>query len=133
MISTFVGLTVLGVLVATSTMAPGWANVVATAVGTVPSFELNRRWVWHKVGRRSLTTEVVPFWVLSFSGLALSTVAVAAAADWATTAKLEDTARTLAVEGAHLAGFGVLWIVQFLVLDRFLFGRRRSLFAESRS
>jgi len=124
-ISTCVGLTVLGVLVATSALSPGWANVVATAVGTVPSFELNRRWVWRKTGRRSLMTEILPFWVLSFSGLAISTLTVMLVAEWATTRALGATARTLTVEGAHLAGFGLLWIVQFLVLDRLLFGRRQ--------
>jgi putative flippase GtrA len=132
-ISTCVGLAVLGALVAVRAMPPGWANVVATAVGTVPSFELNRRWVWHKHGRRSLTTEVAPFWVLSFTGLALSTVAVGVATGWADSAHLGDTARTAVAEGAHLAGFGLLWFAQFLVLDRFLFGRRRAVLVDSRS
>ena len=40
-------------LVAGRILPAGWANVVATAAGTVPSFELNRRWVWNKTGRRS--------------------------------------------------------------------------------
>ncbi|HEY0398177.1 MAG TPA: bifunctional glycosyltransferase family 2/GtrA family protein, partial [Acidimicrobiia bacterium] len=44
-VATITSLTVLGVLVATGTLSAGWANVVATAVGTIPSFELNRRWV----------------------------------------------------------------------------------------
>jgi len=33
-IATSVSLTILGVLVATGTMTAGWANVIATAVGT---------------------------------------------------------------------------------------------------
>ena len=45
-ISTSVSLGLLGALVATGTLSPGWANLLATAAGTVPSFELNRRWVW---------------------------------------------------------------------------------------
>ncbi|MEN3316598.1 MAG: hypothetical protein V7605_2832 [Acidimicrobiaceae bacterium] len=123
-ISTVVSLTVLGVLVFTGAMSPGWANIVATAIGTVPSFELNRRWVWTKRGRRSLAAEVGPFWVMSFAGLALSTAAVTVAARWAGAAGLDNTMRTLAVEIANVAGFGSLWIGQYLVLDRFLFGRR---------
>ena len=63
-IATAVSLTVLGVLVGTSVVSAGWANVIATAVGTVPSFELNRRWVWHANGRRSMRAEIVPFAVL---------------------------------------------------------------------
>jgi putative flippase GtrA len=46
LISTAVGLGILGALVAAHTLSPGWSNVVATTVGTVPSFDLNRRRVW---------------------------------------------------------------------------------------
>jgi len=122
-VATSVSLTVLGALVWTRSMPATWANVVATAVGTVPSFELNRRWVWGKRGRRSVLGEIGPFCVLSFSGLALSTLAVGAAAVWAADAGFGDTLRTLAVEGANVAAFGALWVVQFLLLDRVLFGR----------
>ncbi len=124
LIATTTSLTVLGALVATATLTPGWANIVATGVGTVPSFELNRRWVWGKTGRRSLAAEVVPFCVLSFAGLALSTLLVSTVGHWATTAGLDTFWRTAAVEIANLAAFGSLWILQFLVLDRVLFARR---------
>jgi hypothetical protein len=63
-------------LVATHTLSPGWSNVVATTVGTVPSFELNRRWVWTKRGHRSLLWEIAPFCRLSAAGLAPSTLIV---------------------------------------------------------
>jgi len=122
-IATGVSLTVLGVLVGTRAVPATWANVVATAVGTVPSFELNRRWVWGKRGRRSLVGEIGPFCVMSFAGLALSTLAVGVVASWAAGAGVANTVRTLAVEAANVAAFGSLWVVQFVVLDRVLFGR----------
>ena len=114
MISTAVGLTVLGVLAGAVGMAAAWANVIATGVGTVPSFELNRRWVWGKSGERSIATEVVPFCVMSFAGLALSTAAVHAVAPLG----------VVAVEVANLSAFGSLWVLQFFVLDRVLFRTR---------
>jgi putative flippase GtrA/glycosyltransferase involved in cell wall biosynthesis len=120
-ISTTVSLIVLGALVSTSALPAAWANVVATCVGIVPSFELNRRWVWSKQGKRSLGGEVIPFVILSFAGLGLSTVAVAVTAQWATNLGLESTARTVAVELANLAAFGTLWIAQFVILDKVLF------------
>jgi putative flippase GtrA len=126
MVATSVSMIVLGALVWTRAMPAVWANVAATAVGTVPSFELNRRWVWGKRGRRSLLAEIGPFCFLSFAGLALSTLAVGAAARWAAGAGVGDTVRTLVVEGANVAAFGTLWIAQFLLLDRVLFGRRAS-------
>lgn len=124
LISTAVSLTVLGVLVFTNTLPAGWANVVATAVGTVPSFELNRRWVWGKTGRRSVLAEIGPFCALSFAGLGLSTLAVSVTAVWAQSSGLDPFWRTVAVEFANIAAFGSLWVLQFVILDRLLFGRR---------
>lgn len=123
-IATTVSLSVLGVLVATASMPPGWANVAATAVGTVPSFELNRRWVWSRTGERSLVHEVVPFVALSFAGLGLSTLFVSAAGRWASSSGMGALGRTVAVEAASIVAFGSLWLVQFVILDRLVFTRR---------
>jgi hypothetical protein len=68
--------------------------------------------------------EIGPFCLLSVAGLALSTLAVGAAASWAGGAGVGATVRTLAVEGANVAAFGALWVLQFVILDRVLFGRR---------
>ena len=121
LIATTTSLTVLGVLVSTTAMPAGVANVIATAVGTFPSFELNRRWVWRRTGRRSMKAELVPFWILSFTGLALSTLTVTLAAAWADSAGLDGFARTAAIEVANVAAWGSLWVAQFVILDRFLF------------
>jgi putative flippase GtrA len=124
-IATTVSLSILGVLVATGATTPGWANVVATAAGTIPSFELNRRWVWGKSGRRSVWAEIGPFCLLAFVELALSTLAVSAASGWAATAGFGVTARTLVAEGANVTTFATLWVAQYLILDRVLFHTRR--------
>jgi putative flippase GtrA len=124
-ISTTVSLSILAVLVATAAATAGWANVIATTVGTIPSFELNRRWVWGRTGRRSLWAVIGPFCALSFTGLALSTLAVSAAAGWATPTGMGTAARTMVADGANVATFGTLWVVQFVLLDRVLFGSGR--------
>jgi putative flippase GtrA len=121
LVATATSLTVLGVLVSTTTIPAGVANVLATAAGTFPSFELNRRWVWGRTGRRSLRAELVPFWVLSFTGLSLSTLAVSLAAASAGAAGLDGFPRTAAIEAANVGAWGSLWVAQFLILDRFLF------------
>jgi putative flippase GtrA len=123
-VSTSVSLTILGTLVATSAVTAGWANVIATAAGTVPSFELNRRWVWGRTGHRSVLAEVLPFCALSFLGLALSTLAVSAAAGWAVSSGFGTAARTLVAQGANVGTFGVLWVVQYVMLDRVLWAHR---------
>jgi putative flippase GtrA len=123
-VSTGTSLTTLGVLVGVAGVDATVANVVATAVGTIPSFELNRRWVWAHHGRRSIIRQVVPFVALSFAGLVLSTVAVHVAA--ARTANWSQGWHTVAVEAANVAAYGALWILQFFVLDRLLFAHRDS-------
>jgi putative flippase GtrA len=118
-IATSTSLFVLFVLVGVVGLPATWSNVVATAVGTVPSFELNRRWVWHGQDRRSLLGQVIPFTALSFSGLLVSTVAVGVVS--AHTSDWSHWGHTLAVEFANIAAYGSLWVVQYVVLDRFLF------------
>jgi putative flippase GtrA len=122
-VSTSVTLTILGALIYSKSLSAGWANVVATAAGTVPSFELNRRWVWTKTGRRSLVGEILPFCTLSFGGLLISTVVVSMAARLSAGAGLGNGVVTLISEAANVATFGALWVVQYVLLDRVLFGR----------
>jgi putative flippase GtrA len=121
LISTAVSMIVLGALVWTRTVTAGWANVIATAVGTIPSFELNRRWVWQAGGRPRLGSQIVPFTVLSFAGLGLSTWAVRLADVFVRHAGWSNASRTAAVELASNAAFGALWVLQFVLLDRLLF------------
>jgi putative flippase GtrA len=124
-ISTSVTLTVLGALVYSRSLSAGWANVLATAAGTVPSFELNRRWVWAKTGRRSLRREVLPFCALSASGLVISTLVVSVAARLAAEAGLGHGVVTLMAQAANVSTFGALWVLQYVLLDRVLFGPGR--------
>ena len=121
-ISTVTSLTVLGVLVGLFGVDAVVANVFATAVGTVPSFELNRRWVWFDQSQRSVLRQVTPFCTLSFAGLVLSTLTVRAVS--ARTVDLSRGWHTLAVEAANVAAYGALWVVQFVLLDRVLFRQR---------
>ena len=121
-IATATGLSILGVLVGVAGMPAGWANVVATAAGTVPSFELNRRWVWRQHDR-SLLAQALPFVALAFVELIASTLAVHGAAVWADHHRLERLARTAVVLGANVGAFGALWVAQFVLCDRVLFRR----------
>ena len=94
---------------------PTKSNVVAVMLCAVPCFVLNKRWVWNADGKISFRREIVPFWVFTGAGLALSTLFVAIAHDLA-----EDS--TIIVMIASLGGFGVLWVAKFLFLDQVMFG-----------
>ena len=103
-------------------VSAGIANVIAVCCGIVPSYVANRRWVWKREGRGSLTREVLPFWVLSLTGLAVSTIAVARVA--ALTSTWTSSARAVALPFANLSVFAALWVVQFFLLDRVIFRQR---------
>jgi putative flippase GtrA len=122
-ITTIISVTTLAAATAGLGLEAWVANVLATAVATVPSYHLNRRWTWGKQGASSLWREVTPFWVLSFAGLVLSTVAVALSDSWLHGAHLGEPLRTCVIVLAHLSGFGILWVAQFLLLERVLFAR----------
>ena len=122
LVSTSTSVVTLGVLVGLAGTPATLANVIATAVGTVPSFELNRRWVWNSTSRRSVLGQIVPFCALSFTGLVVSTVAVAVVA--ARTSGWGHWAHTAAVLAANVAAYGALWVVQYQLLDRVLFRDR---------
>jgi putative flippase GtrA len=100
-------------------MSAAWSNVIATAVGTIPSFELNRRWVWSQGGNRPQLRQILPFCLLSFAGLVLSTLSVHIVGD--ATAHSGRTFHTASVEIANLASYGALWVLQFIVCDKVLF------------
>lgn len=103
----------------------GWSavvsNTVATAVATIPSYELNRKWAWGKTGRGHLMKEVVPFWALSFISWAFSTVCVDVMEHFARHHHYSHFLRTGTVTVTAVAAFGVLWIVKFIIINKLLF------------
>lgn len=92
---------------------PVVSNVTAVAISSVPSYLLNRAWVWNKRGSHSFLREVVPFWVFAFIGLGLSVLFVFVAARWSDA--------TIVLSLANLSAFGILWVGRYVVLDQLLF------------
>jgi putative flippase GtrA len=89
------------------------AHLIAVFTSSIPNYLINRRWTWQQSGKNRLWGEVVPFWVMSVMGLILSTLFVAYATD-----RWPDN--TLAATVANLSGFGTLWLLKFLVLDKLM-------------
>ncbi len=100
------------------------SSVVAVAAGTVPSYELNRRWTWRKNGPSHMWREIVPFWVMSFVGLVFSTLCVYVAEQWAEGRDLSKGRTALLLNLASLAAFGLLWVGKFLIINHLLFSHK---------
>jgi putative flippase GtrA len=97
------------------------ASLTATAVSTVPSYELNRKWAWGKSGKGHVWREVVPFWTLAFIGLAFSTWASVEAESVAKHHHFPHLLHTVVVDGAFIGAFGVLWVGKFVIFNKILF------------
>jgi putative flippase GtrA len=110
-----------GFLVSEHHVRPWFSNVVAVGLTTIPTYYLNRAWVWGKRGKSHLGKEVLPFWVFSFAGLGLSTLFVAVA-NHGKHGK-PTPLHQLGLNFAQLAGFGILWVARFFVLDKLMFGK----------
>ena len=94
--------------------AGGQANFVAVCLSSIPSYLATRHWVWGMTrGNHSFRGEILPFWGMSFAGLVLSTVLA-----WLAYRLFPHA---WAVSLANVAGFGALWLVRFVVFDRYLF------------
>jgi putative flippase GtrA len=118
-ISTVVSVVALGFFIGVLGYPAILSNILATAIATIPSFELNRRWVWAQSGERSILRQAVPYALLSFVGLIVSTFAVHLAAD--ATVHSSRLVHTLAAELANIGSYGSLWLIQFALCDRVLF------------
>lgn len=98
----------------------GWgasfSNFLAVSISSIPSYILNRQWVWQQDGVVSIRYEVVPFWLMAVLGLVVSTFLVL----WVE----GNFDFPLAAQLANLASFAMLWLVKFVILDRWLFTDR---------
>ena len=95
------------------------AALAATMLTSIPAFVLNKHWVWGKRGRAHMRREVIPFWLFTVAGWVLSTGAVALVKD---VGEPQSLLRTISVMIAQVGGFGVLWILKYLFLDKIMFG-----------
>jgi len=97
------------------------ANVAAVCISAVPSYYLNRNWVWGKSGRSHLWKEVTPFWALALLGLGLSTWSADFAESIAIDNHLSHVVKTVVIMAASLAAFGVLWLGKFMIFNELMF------------
>ncbi|HLH99493.1 MAG TPA: GtrA family protein [Acidimicrobiales bacterium] len=97
------------------------SSTLATAIATIPSYELNRKWAWGKHGKSHLWREVVPFWVLAFIGWAFSTYSVRLTEQALKSSTLPHYAKAGLDAVVYIAAFGILWIAKFIIFNRLLF------------
>lgn len=101
------------------------ASVVAFLVGAVPNYLLNRAWAWKERGRMR-RAEVVSYILVIAATNLLAIRMTTLANDWVRSHVSSHGVRTLLVDGAYLASYGIMFVVKFLLFDTLVFNGRRS-------
>ena len=96
------------------TMHPVAANLLSVIVATIPNYILNRYWVWNRRGSNSVSREIAPFWLMALLGAFVSTTAI-----WIANFFTDEDLVFLAL---IFCSFGVVWVLKFFVLEKYLFG-----------
>ena len=94
------------------------STVFANVCATLPSYYLNRKWVWGKGGRSHLVKEIIPFWCMSALGIVVSIGGAAVARHLGIEHHLTHAQQTVVVLAANVMSFGVFWILKYLVFNR---------------
>jgi len=103
----------------------GVGAVLGNSVGAVPSYVLNRYWVWSKNDKNRLFAEILPFWAITLVGIAFSFLVAHETGQFTRHHGITGLARVVLLLTANLAGFGVLWVAKYILFNRVLFVSRR--------
>ncbi|MEI7860143.1 MAG: GtrA family protein [Acidimicrobiales bacterium] len=99
-----------------------WGPIVSTVFAnlsaTIPSYYLNRKWVWGKGGRSHLVKEIIPFWSLAAIGIVVSMGGATLARHISKVHHLSHVEQTVLVLVANLVSFGVFWVLKFVIFNR---------------
>lgn len=100
------------------------SQLAAFVSSTIPSYYLNRAWVWRKNGRSSLRREVIPFWSIGIAQLIVSLAFVRFAQGRVENATDSHALRTLGFLFNTLFIYGVMWVGKFFYFNKILFVHR---------
>lgn len=101
------------------------ASIVAFFAGAIPNYLLNRAWAWNDRSvprRRAVFTYLVVIGITNGLAIGITTLADA----WVRTHVASHDVRTLLVDLAYLASYGVMFVLKFLLFDGLVFKSRSS-------
>lgn len=102
---------------------PVVASIVAFAAGAVPNYILNRRWAWGRTGRADRTRELLPYVVIVVVTAAAAALMTTAADHWLRDRIDSQLVQTVLVGATFLGTYGVMFVLKFVLFDRFVFAR----------
>ena len=84
----------------------------------LPNFFANKYFVWKEVSKDNLRTQILVFWIAGILGVSFATLLTYLVEEQF---RGQGLTEQIAVFTAQLIGFGVVWVVRYLVLDRWIF------------
>lgn len=95
-----------------------WATLAGNLIATLPAYYLNRTWTWGKRGRSHFRKEIVPFWTLSFLGIAFSQLGAFWARSVVKSHHWNRLADVAIIIGANFFCFAIFWVLKLMVFNR---------------
>ena len=113
---------------------PTTCSILAFFAGAIPNWILNRRWAWKMRGRADFMREIVAYVAISGVVLVASSVGTGAMQAWVkTNVTPHHGIRVILVTGAYVFVQAVLFVVKFVVYEKWVFSGQSRLRAAVRS
>jgi putative flippase GtrA len=94
------------------------ASILSALILILPNFFANKYFVWREVSKDNLRTQILVFWIAGILGVSFATLLTYLVEEQF---RGQGLTEQIAVFTAQLIGFGVVWVVRYLVLDRWIF------------
>jgi putative flippase GtrA len=109
-------------------------SIGAFVAGAIPNWILNRRWAWKMTGRADFLREIVAYIAISGVVLVASSLGTSVMQSWVKANVAPGHGiRVILVTGAYVFVQAVLFVVKFLVYDKWVFSGQSRLRAAVRS
>lgn len=97
------------------------ASLVAFVAGAVPNYLMNRYWAWQRRGRPNRGREVLPYAVIVVVTALIAILVTTAADRWVHEHVTAHALQVTLVATAFLATYGAMFVLKFILFDRFIF------------
>jgi putative flippase GtrA len=113
---------------------PTTCSILAFFAGAIPNWILNRRWAWKMKGRADFLREIVAYIAISGVVLVASSLATTATQHWVVAnIPAGHGLRAILVTGSYVLVQAVLFVVKFVIYEKWVFSGQSRLRAAVRS
>jgi putative flippase GtrA len=109
------------------TVPPAVATVIAFVAGALVNFTVFRFWTWrHTLVREAgaLGRDFLKFSAVALAAFFIALGATTFAGSYADRAGFSSAQRTLLIDAAYFGSFAVMFVLKFVILNRFVFAER---------